>query len=126
MLEIISWQCECCGKVFDKSNDCLRHETAEMALKLANEYLANGITLQEINETYSLWESIPDNIKHFSGRTTFAVVMWELFNSKIYYISEILPSGKLKVLRKNSTVFTEVVSLSYLSLLISKSWGVAI
>ena len=126
MRKIFSWQCECCGRVFDDPEDCSRHETAEQLIKDVNEDFASGITLQEINEKYQLWESVPDNLKVFNRDTSFAIVVWELFCGKVYHISEILPNGDILISRYGSTIFKERTTLSHLSNLISDNERISV
>jgi hypothetical protein len=84
--KIEMWKCELCGETFYREEECLKHEKVEKSVIEANQMLADGATLKEINDKYQLWRKLPEHLEPVTKDHCFVVSHWQCCDKPAYRI----------------------------------------
>ena len=95
MREVARFMCEKCGELFTTASECIKHEYRHERIQKANEMLASGCTLGEIQHELCIWESLPDHLKDVNKYNCFAIFSWQGCRKPAYQIKYIYFDGCL-------------------------------
>lgn len=95
--KVIKYMCSGCGDLFDTENECLEHENRHIRINAANEMIDSGFTLQEIQDFYHIWYSIPEHLKNVNKDNCFVILYWQCCNKPAYQIDYIYMDGRVRV-----------------------------
>ncbi len=97
MRKVIRYKCSDCGVLFDSEESYLKHEDRHKRINKANEMLNNGHTLQEIQDTCNIWDSIPEHLKNANKDNCFVIPYWQCCDKPAYQIDYIYMDGTVRV-----------------------------
>lgn len=95
---VTKYECETCGELFRIEKECIKHENRHKAICTANDMLAEGKTLKEINDKTNIWEyGIPKHLENVNKDNCFAIEYWQCCDKPAYTITHINFNGKVDV-----------------------------
>lgn len=97
MEKITVYKCDYCGKLIDTQEECAKHEQRHRNVEGANEMLRSGATLEEINQRYGIWYSVPEHLKNVTKDHCFTISHWQCCDKPAYTIKGIGMDGRLYV-----------------------------
>lgn len=97
MEKIIVYKCDYCGKLIDTQEECAKHEQRHRNVEGANEMLRSGATLEDINQRYGIWYSVPEHLKNVTKDHCFTISYWQCCDKPAYTIKGIDMDGRLYV-----------------------------
>jgi hypothetical protein len=86
MKQVIKYQCEYCGGLFDTEMVCVDHEDRHKRVDLANQMLDNGSTLAEIQDECCIWYRMPEHLMNVTKDNCFVVSYWQCCDKPAYRI----------------------------------------
>lgn len=92
MKKVIRYKCEKCGKLFESETECIQHEDRHLRIGKANEMLAAGHTLKEIQNKCSIWDSVPEYLENVTKDNCFEIPYWGC-DKPVYKIVNICLDG---------------------------------
>lgn len=98
MKVVTKYECETCGELLETEEECAKHEHRHISIRIANDLLSEGKTLQEINEATNIWEfGIPEHLKNVNKDNCFKIEYWQCCDKPAYTITHINFNGKVDV-----------------------------
>lgn len=97
MKQVIKYQCEYCGSLFNVKEICFEHEDKHERIDKANRMLRNGHTLMEIQNECNIWYSFPEHLKDVTTDNCFVVSYWQCCDKPAYRIVEIDMCGRVRL-----------------------------
>lgn len=97
MEKITVFKCEYCGKLLNTPEECLKHEQRHRYIEGANEMLESGSTLEQINQRYNIWHTVPEHLKEATTNHCFKISYWQCCEKPAYRIIGIRFDGRLTV-----------------------------
>ena len=97
MKQLLKWQCDYCGELFNSDESCLEHEERHERVYKANRMLKDGHTLMEIQNECNIWRSIPEHLKDVTTDNCFVVSHWQCCDKPAYRIIKIEMDGRVSL-----------------------------
>ena len=97
MKQVIKYQCEYCGELFNTEASCFEHEDKHEKINRANQMLKNGCSIKEIQNKCNIWYSIPEHLESVNTYNCFVVSHWQCCNKPAYRIVNINIDGSVQL-----------------------------
>lgn len=97
MKQVIKYQCDHCGDLFNTMEMCIEHEDRHDRINRANQMLKDGHTLIDIQYECNIWYSVPQYLMNVTKDNCFVVSHWQCCDRPAYSIVDIDMSGRVKL-----------------------------
>ena len=97
MKQVIKYQCEYCGELFDTETRCIDHEDRHLRIDQANQMLREGHTLIDIQHECDIWRAVPTHLMNVTKDNCFTISYWQCCDKPAYSIVYINMDGSVKM-----------------------------